>query len=78
METDDQALRTSWLENSYFTSNISHFSRKLTWNLGATAHGIPNQESNQSTLQWKHGILTTGPPGKAPVFFKTGKMKLPW
>ena len=25
-----------------------------------------NQESNPLTLQWKHIILTTGPPGKSP------------
>ena len=29
---------------------------------------FPNQGSNPSPLQWKRGVLTTGPPGKSPVF----------
>ena len=36
----------------------------------ATPHGLwnsPNQESNPYPLQWKHRVLTPGPPGK-PVF----------
>ena len=28
---------------------------------------FPNQESNPHTLHWKHGVLTTRPPGK-PTF----------
>ena len=30
-------------------------------------HGgnFPNQRSNACPLQWKHGVLTTGPPGKS-------------
>ena len=27
---------------------------------------FPNQEWNPWPLQWKHGLLTSGPPGKAP------------
>ena len=36
----------------------------LFW-LYCTASGIlvPNQRSNQCPLQWKHEVLTTGPPG---------------
>ena len=36
-----------------------------------TAWGIqlPDQISNLCPLHWKRGVLTTGPPGKAPYFF---------
>ena len=29
---------------------------------------FPNQGSNPCPLQWKHGVLTTGPPGKSLQF----------
>ena len=32
---------------------------------------FPDQGSNPCSLQWKHGILTTGPPGKSLQFFIT-------
>ena len=37
------------------------------------ARGIfPNEGSNPRSLQWKRGVLTTGPPGKSYFyFFKT-------
>ena len=38
------------------------------WYVGS----FPNQGSNPRPLHWKRGVLTTGPPGKAPYFyFKT-------
>ena len=30
---------------------------------------FPDQGSNLYPLQWKHGILTTGPPGKFKIGF---------
>ena len=30
---------------------------------------MPSQGSNPWPLQWKCGILTTGPPGKSPYLF---------
>ena len=34
---------------------------------------FPNQESNPHPLHWKHGVLTTGSPGKSsPGFIKEG------
>ena len=30
--------------------------------------GIPDQGLNPRPLQWKHGVLTTGPPGRSPEF----------
>ena len=32
------------------------------------AYRIPDQELNLCPLQWKHGVLTTGPPGNSLVF----------
>ena len=35
---------------------------------------FPDQGSNLRPLQWKHGVLTTGPPGKSleeVLFFLT-------
>ena len=29
---------------------------------------FPDQGSNPHPLHWKHGVLTTGPPGKSPIF----------
>ena len=29
---------------------------------------FPDQGSNPHPLHWKHGVLTTGPPGKFPIF----------
>ena len=29
---------------------------------------FPDQGSNPGPLHWEHGVLTTGPPGKAPFF----------
>ena len=28
----------------------------------------PNQRSNLCPLQWKRGVLTTGPPGNSPKY----------
>ena len=38
-----------------------------TWNLLVAVCGIqfPDQQSNPGPLQWEHGILATGPPGKS-------------
>ena len=30
---------------------------------------FPNQESNSGPQQWKHGVLTTGPPGNSLFLF---------
>ena len=30
---------------------------------------IPSPGTTVSSLQWKHGVLTTGPPGKSLTFF---------
>ena len=41
----------------------------LSW-VGATRYAgsqFPDQVSNPCLLQWKHGVLTTGPPGKSLV-----------
>ena len=42
------------------------------WGAGYTAEHVgsefPNQGSNPRPLRWKHGVLTTGSPGKPPVF----------
>ena len=38
----------------------------------ATQHAgsyFPNQKSNPFPLQWKHQVLTTGPPGTSPKYF---------
>ena len=34
-------------------------------------YSLPNQGWNLCSLQWKHRVLTTGPPGKSPnsIFF---------
>ena len=34
---------------------------------GHTMQNFPNQGSNLCPPQWKHGILTTGPPGKSKI-----------
>ena len=34
-----------------------------------TGSWLPDQGSNSCPLEWKHGVLTTGPPGKSQVFF---------
>ena len=31
---------------------------------------FPDQQSNLWPLQWKHGVLTTGPSGNSLIFFK--------
>ena len=36
------------------------------WNVGSY---FPKQRSNLCSLQWKHRVLTTGPPGKSSVSF---------
>ena len=41
------------------SSNFSHSSKNVTFK-------FPNQGSNLCPLHWRHGVLTTGPPGKSP------------
>ena len=40
----------------------------LLW-LSHVACGLHDQGSNPCPLHWKHGLLTTGPPGKSPAYF---------
>ena len=49
---------------THFT--IFHFflSFFFFWSHHAACRIFPDQGSNLCTLQWKHGVLTTGPPGK--------------
>ena len=34
---------------------------------------FPNQGLNPCPLQWKPGVLTTGPPGKSPETFRDSR-----
>ena len=53
--------------------NFSFFD-PIVWHMGSQ---IPNQGLNPSSLQWKHGVLTTQQPGKSQYFyFKINAVKL--
>ena len=47
----------------------------IIFNLTALCVGsyFPNQELNPQPLLWKHGVLTTGPPGKFCPLPKTAE-----
>ena len=53
--------RVSVSSFSFFFFNICLFGHAM-WHVGSL---FPNQGSNLRPLPWKHGVLTTGPPGKA-------------
>ena len=63
----------------YFTCIISHHLHNNPWKVStiffsflATPLGMwnfPDQGSNPCPLQWKHGVLTTGPPGKSTKYY---------
>ena len=48
--------------NQFFFFFFDHTS----WHVGSW---FPNWGSNLRPLQWKHGVLTTGPPGKSLQFY---------
>ena len=37
---------------------------------------LPDQGSNLCPLQWKRGVLTTGPPGNSPIIYLLEMRKL--
>ena len=45
-----------------------------------TGSQFPNQGLNWCLLHWKHGVLTTGPPGQSPgyLFLKQVRIRLGW
>jgi len=53
---------------SLFIVLIHLFLFFLLW-LSHVACGLHDQGSNPCPLHWKHGLLTTGPPGKSPAYF---------
>ena len=53
---------------SFFIVLIHLFIFFLLW-LSHVACGFHDQGSNPCALHWKHGVLTTEPPGKSPACF---------
>lgn len=43
---------------------------------GGVGSLFPSQGSNLQPLQWKHAVLTTGPPGESLTFFNIGLLPL--
>ena len=61
---------------------LSLFFFLAAWHVGSY---FPNQGSNPCPLQWKYGVLTTGPPGKSlsrfliwPFFHGTAQPSIKW
>ena len=54
-----------WLVNIFFFFFLA-VPRGL-WGLSS-----PTRDQTRAPLQWKHGVLTTGPPGKSLNILKTG------
>ena len=56
-----EGTMTLSLETFRTEDNNCYYFFFLAWHVGSS---FPNQGSNPCPLQWKHGILTTGPSGK--------------
>ena len=53
-------------EGFWVPFNHFFFFDHTSWHVGSW---FPNGGSNLHPLQWKHGVLTTGPPGKSLQFY---------
>ena len=55
----------------FCTASLAVLFDRTKWHVGSK---FPNQVSNPHLLQWKLGVLTTGPPGKSrpgPFYYST-------
>ena len=63
--------------SSLFPVSISFFFFFKLWGLWSLRSWFPHQGLNLGPPQWKHRVLTTGPPGNSPFWFPVWSLAVP-